>query len=234
MPSKYFRDLSIYADKGIVEVFKGGFVQRFHRQTCCISEHYRTKLSGKLLTNGTAKVLLEFVADSSTIKPALRPGPDTDVLIRQLRFDFAPYLNDSALGKKHRVESALYDCLTSIAVEGNWNRSLIDEVHKEVIDNDFIFTGISKASWPGPDSKYRVRIAFDWDLDAIGLFAVLFRNRSSVEVSRKKLGELVPESGILSEAICQQHGRWASNTEFELKTTDFLLKRMKVSFVDEM
>src|SRR5690606_30815388 len=126
--------------------------------------------------------------------------------------------------------SSTRDCLAAVAELWGWDADYFGQMYNDAAERDFVFTGVSKASWSDPTSQFRVRVAFNWLLDAIELSALLFKNRSRNELIRKPLGSMVPESGQLRNALTKEHGRWVSPTEFELCTSDFMQKRWSVSF----
>lgn len=234
MAAKYLRDLAVYADDAIVEEFKGGFVQRFHRESCCVSEHVRRLLSGSLITNGVAKVHVECVDCRYSAANIPTPHPIIEVVCCTWPFSFSSYLAATELDRKKMLGKVIHECLSAIALKWNWDTKLIDDAYEQLERENYVFTGMSKASWPSPSSGYRMRIAVDWKLSCIELWAVLFKNRTRTEIARKQLGELLPEMGTLNDAITSKHGKWVTETEFELVTSDFLQKRMRVSFKSEM
>ena len=56
----YLRDIAVSADEEIVERFRGGFVHKFGRDTCCIEELYLKLIRRKVKTPDTAKVGFTF------------------------------------------------------------------------------------------------------------------------------------------------------------------------------
>lgn len=233
MTWKYLQCLEVYADEDIAEEFKGGFVQKFHRQSCCISEQFLRELR-KLQTNGFPKIILTFV-DSHRV-PVCLPSADSSKAIIDARwpFNFNRYLLASEIKKRRMLGIAIRDCLLNIADEHAWDKVFIERIYSEAELRNFSFSGKSKASWPSPNSKFRVRVAFDWKLETIDLTAVLFQNRSSKELSRIELGDIVPGIAQLSFAICQEHGKWISDTEFQISVSDFTQKQLHVSFGEKM
>jgi len=234
MKPRYLRDLAIYAHESLVDTIKGGFVQRFHRESCCITEPFLSHVSRKLETNGVAKVFIELMEPSEFNNSASQLNPSCGVLECGWPFDFLEYLSSDDLMKKRRLAGTLREIFLYLAQSHRWDDAIIRTAFAELEARDYVFGGLSKASWLSPDSRHRVRVAFDWQLDAIRFSAVLFRNRSSTELVRRELGELPPQEGQLNNAILREHGKWLNNTQFELQTTDFLRRQWRVSFVDAM
>jgi hypothetical protein len=232
--TKFLRDLDVWADESIVEDFKGGFVQKFHIHTTCISEHFIKLLSGKVQTHGIAKVLMRFV--DSRMKSAKIPARSEgiDVLICEWPFPFLEYQDCSEIARKRMIAEHIFGCLKEVSLSWNWDLRPIEEAHRTIEGNDFVFSGLSKASWLSPNSQFRVRAAFEWNLTEIVLFAVLFQKRSRQEMVRKSIGSLVPDNGKLHDALTKGHGHWISETDFEIITTDFAQKALRVSFAGEM
>lgn len=235
MPAKYLREISIYADKSLVNEFKGGFVQRFHREACCISELFCSYLAeAKCLANGISKILIRMVVDRQDMPSIPKPDLLAQVVICRWPFDFHRYHSGDDVTKKLLLAEATRDCLVRVSEVWSWDKSIVLSLYREAEKSGFLFKGISKASWLDPQGKYRVRIGFDWGIDAIELTAILYKNRSSREVVRKYLGEAIPAESQLSRIVRSENGNWLDSTTFELQASDFIRKRWTISFAGEM
>jgi hypothetical protein len=233
MPYKYLRDLGVRADPAIVDEF-GGLVGRFNRNATCISERFRYGLSGKQISIGIPRIWLKLVDHRMGSIDFPKRGDLRGAGECRWPFDFMLYQDETDLNKKLMIESVLHECLTTVGSEWDWDLTLIRQIHDEFVSEKFTFSRECKASWPSPDSKFRVRVAFDWQLDQICFQARLYRNRSSVLIVSKELGWLRPSIGQLDNTVGQKNGSWASSTEFVLQTSDFAQKKMSVDFTQEM
>jgi hypothetical protein len=75
-----------------------------------------------------------------------------------------------------------------------------------------------------PDQKYRARIYFNFDLDGVDLYAILYRNRSRKELGRIFLGKERPLAGCLYDYL--KGGRWVTDTNFQLGTEIGFIKNL--------
>lgn len=206
----YLRELAVYADDAIAEDYKGGFVQRFHREACSVVEPYLVEIYRKVVTVAVAKVGFIF---TNELKAPVEHSPQRR--FHRWPFDFAAYTASSTREAKQRlVLDALHEAMIWIARHEDWANESFDAAYQTIIDRDFKFVGYSKKSWICPRKRFRVRLYFDWQLDGIDMFAVLFRNGSKDEIARQQLGTGIPMAGILHEYL--NAGAWQSNTMFEV------------------
>ncbi len=228
--AKYLRDLAIYANEKIVTDFRDGFVMRFHRESCCIVELYLSLLNKNLMTFGIVKVLLEYShllngpPEPKDVKTLI------DVIVMPWPFNFHDYVHADYSRKKLLIAESLSSALLWLAEKRGWSKSPIADAHTKAKQRDFVFTGISKMSWPSPSGLFRVRIGFQFELDGVHLYGVLFKNRSKVEIARKPLGVGIAQEGCLDNFL--KNGRWASETVFSAKSTDFVGQKWKVDFAE--
>src|SRR5262245_17658251 len=123
----FLRDLAIYADEQIVERFKGGFVQAFHRDTCCVVEAFGRHLFSKLVSRDTAKVVFKFSDLVSAPPDSLRSVYDI-----RWPFDFLDYRQLTEDGaKKRQIAEALLAGLVWVAPQVGWDARVIEEAHAE-------------------------------------------------------------------------------------------------------
>jgi hypothetical protein len=228
----YLRDLTMYADETIVDEFKGGFVQRFHRQSCCITELYCNLLRKGARLSGATKIQVECFNAASNTELSPEIVDRGEFILCRLPFQFRDYAHAPDTSKKVMLADALKNSLLHCAERRQWDTSAISHLDAVAREKSLLLTGESKASWLSPDGKHRARIAFEWHLDAIHLSATLFRNRSAKVLSRKTLGDAVPEIGQLHFVLSAENGQWISDVEFQVTTSDFIQKRWIVSFSD--
>lgn len=222
----YLRDLTVHADDIIVERYKGGFVQRFHREASSVVDHYLSEIQRKVVTDDTAKIALDFT-DEMTEPPEFSPGR----CFYPWPFDFAAYTVSPTNEEKQRlILDSLHNALIWIAEREGWSIDSLEAACKAIIERNFKFVGYSKKSWLCPRKRFRARLYFDWKLDGIDLFAVLSRNRSKAELARAELGTAIPMAGILHEYL--NAGKWKSSTQFAVVASLPFRKEWVVEFAD--
>lgn len=233
----YLRDIAIYADESVAENRKNGFVARFHRDSCGIVDHYRHCLGRSVKTLSTAKVLL-LLKDVSVLK-AFQVKGEGDVkaseggtLICMCPFEFAQYECGDVPVKQRLLCGVIQGALHFLSLSYGWSHDAIASAYEAVIASDFTFQGMLPETWLSPDRKHRIRIWFEWELEWIRLYGVLFRNRSSTELSRHFLAKIVPENGILRHVICK--GKWISSRRFRLESGLFFGNAWTVDFSDTL
>lgn len=222
----YLRDLAVHADDAIVERYKGGFVQRFHRETSSVVDPYLAEIHRKVVTKETAKIGLTFT-DEILEPPEYSPGR----CYYPWPFDFAAYTaSPTNCAKQRLILESLHNALVWIAEREGWAIDPFNAACKTIIDRNFKFVGYSKKSWLCPNKRFRVRLYFDWQLDGIDLFAVLSRNRSTAEIARAHLGTAIPMAGILREYL--NAGKWQSSSEFAVVASLPFRKEWVADFAD--
>ncbi len=114
----YLRDIAVYADEKIATRFPSGFVGRFHRETCCITELYVSLLRKKVTTPDTAKVNLVFVEQEGFVRSVRQLIKVADA---RWFFCFSEYARKSVDGKKQMILDALQSAVVWIAEERGWD-----------------------------------------------------------------------------------------------------------------
>lgn len=224
----YLRDLAIWADAAIVDRYKDGFVQRFHRESLSVTEAFLAEISGQIVTDGIAKIGLTFTDELSS-PPDLSPGR----CFYPWPFDFAAYVAaESPVIKQCMILGALTSAVLQIADFENSPAEPLRVAAERLIARNFVFTGCLKKSWPSPDQHFRARIEFDWKLDKIDLTAVLCRNRSPRELLRVRSGSAIPAEGILHDIAA--HSRWKSARRFSIEVGDFMRQAWVADFKEAM
>jgi hypothetical protein len=146
-------------------------------------------------------------------------------------FDFETYFTATdALKKKQIVGESLHNALVWIANKMGWPVAPFDEVYKEARNQEFTLSGISKKAWTSPNKRFKVRIAFTFDVHGVDLWAVLFRNRSTQELARLPLGIGPPLPNCLIDYL--DTGEWISQSEFELRSGSFIGEKWRANFSD--
>jgi len=226
----FLRDLAIYADKLLVDRFPGGFVQRFHRETCCVVELYLSHLLREAETGEIAKVQLEFT-------DSLKQPPKADCISRLINvlvvpwpFEFEAYERAHHQMKKESVAEALLAALLWLCDVHSWSKHPFEDAFQACARHNWTFEGFSKASWSSPSKRFRARIFFRYGIDQVELFAVLYKNRSKEEIIRKRLGSGVPEMGCLEHFL--RKAQWNSETRFSVSGTDFRHETWQADFAD--
>lgn len=219
----YLRDLTVHADDAIVDRYKAGFVQRFHREACSVVESYLAEIYRKVVTGCTAKVGFTFTDETDEL-----PHHSLQRHFYPWPFDFAAYTASSTNAKQRLVLDALQEALIWIARREEWDIDPFYAAYKAIIDRNFEFVGYSQKSWMCPRKQFRARLFFNWHLGGIDLYAVLFHNRSKTELARLPLGTGVPMAGILHEYL--NAGKWESNTKFVVAASTPIRKTWIVDF----
>jgi hypothetical protein len=222
----YLRDIAVHADDAIVERYKGGFVQRFHREASSVVEPYLAEIYRKVITDNSAKVGWTFT-DELTEPPEYSPG----CCFYPWPFDFSAYTaSPTNYAKQKLILATLHNALLWIADREGWAIAPFEAAFNAIIDRNFKFVGYLKKSWLCPQKRFRARLYFDWQLDGIGLFAVLSRNRGKMELARVQLGTAIPMAGILHEYL--NAGKWKSCTKFAVIPSLLFHKEWVVDFAD--
>ena len=125
----YLRDISVYADEAIQPRFASGFVHWFHRESCCITELYRSLLRKRVVTADTAKVHLEFL-DEDCALPSFRP-PRLSVVMAKWPFDFSAHAEADSAGKKQKLLGTLHSALVWIANDLGWDAAAFETIRAE-------------------------------------------------------------------------------------------------------
>jgi hypothetical protein len=227
----YLRDVSVYADEAIVERFKGGFVGRFPDEASCVVDHYLTRLP-KVDGGKFCKVIYRF--SDAMRRPASEGEIEKliDVLVVPWHFDFSSYLQAERIHKKRMVLEALHEAMFWTASHFGWDKIPFETAYQAVIVAELRFNGVSTKSWRSPSKKWRARVSFEYDIDSVTLYALLFRNRTRDEVSRKVLGTAMPQYGCLRSYL--RSGQWTSETVFELTLDLYWKKCLAVDFSEYM
>lgn len=222
----FLREIIVAADKRIVERFKGGFVQTFGMEATCIHELYRYLIRRRVRTSSDWKVILIF-SDVVSAPPA-----EALPMRCYWPFNFARYQRADRQVKKRMILDSMQDALLWLADKRGWDRIPLEEAYNEALARDLTLESYLKESWITQDKKYRVRVYFRFDLEAVHLEAVLFRNRSSDELARKELGTGRPYSGCMTDYAAD--GKWVTATSFQLRSSSFVREVWTVDFSAEM
>lgn len=209
----YLSEIAIYAAEAIVERFQGGFVQEFHRNTCCITEHYTDLIHRQIRTASDRKVLFYFSDEVDS------PPTSYGVLNCIWPFDFASYIMKPKEEKKVHLAATMQEALVWIAKERNWNVEPLSEAYEVLRSRNYKYVGYSKKSWLSPTREYRARIMFDFDLEEVSLFVVFADATTDEVVCQKKIAEAAPETGCLYDYL--RFGNWISEKAFVVESSSF-------------
>ncbi len=145
-------------------------------------------------------------------------------------FDFLQYVELQPDCKKRVLLDTLQEALLWIARRQGWPTEPFEEAYREALRRDITLEGMTRKSWLSPDGKYRVRVWYKYELEAVQLWAVLFRNRGRKELCRKVLGTGIPEHGCLWDYLSE--GSWISPQVFELRDQSWFRKVWRADFSD--
>lgn len=228
----FLRDISIQADKSIVSNYKLGFVGIFSRDVKCCTSLFLSLIKNKIETKGTMKIAITFTNDKTKIKEHHHMYPEQpDFLIFNWLFPFEKYVGASELEKKRLIFSSMYDCLKYLANQYQWDPRPLDNANEKAENDHYQFNGYLKHSWVSPNSKWRMRIFFDFGLEFLEFYCCLYKNRSKTELGRQYLGRVVPPvrgCGIDNKS----DGKWLSDTHFELISPSFQKIKWQVDIND--
>ena len=215
----YLHHFCVTADERIVDRYKGGFVHRFGREACCITEQYCALVYRKIVTKDSTWLAFEFTGE-------IRETPEftSGRCSYPWPFDFAAYVMADNVGKKSLIASSMQSAALWVARKEGWTTAPIEDAYRTIVQRNFVFEGVSKKSWLSPSKAYRARVYFNFDLDGVNLHAVLYRNRNKQEVGRVFLGREIPRLGCLDE--CLARGRWVTDTDFRLATEFGLMRNL--------
>ncbi len=212
-PVMYLREIDICADDRIVDRYPSGFVAKFHRDCCCISELYASLLSRRIETVNIAKLVFMF---SDLIR---EPPEPSNASVIYWPFPFEEYIASSQNAKKQLIHNRLFEALTFVASIHGWHRLSIEEIFREADAAGLVLKGVGKTSWKSPSGKYRAWVEFVVDLDAVYLECILTTSTKRLELARRTLGTAIPQTWCLKYYLSA--GTWISDTVFQLSSTDF-------------
>jgi hypothetical protein len=218
----YLRDLCVDADEAIVDRHPGGFVSRFHRESCCVTELYLCLIWRKVATPDTSKV--QFVFSDLIGHPAEPEKTACGVMVQPWPFPFTDYKSSDKEAKKRLVADEFHKGLLWIARHRGWDERPFEEVYRQCLDRNLMLEAFwRKKTWLSRDKRVRVKVYYRFDLDAVELYAVVFDRRGR-ELGRKLLGTGIPGVDCLRSFIGT--GRWRSKSRFELCAKHTFLKEV--------
>lgn len=156
-----------------------------------------------------------------------------DVLIFTWLFPFEKYVGATDLAKKRMIFSSMHDCVKYLANQYRWDIAPLDDAKKKAEQDQYQFNGYLKHSWLSPNSKWRVKLFYDYGLEFLEFYCCLFKNRSKTELCRHFMGRVVPVQG--SCVLKKSDGKWLSDSQFELISPSFHKKKWVVDlkeFID--
>ncbi|MES2788589.1 MAG: hypothetical protein V4719_03135 [Planctomycetota bacterium] len=220
----YLREIDIRADERIVDRFLGGFVAKFNRDCCCITELYASLLSRRVATVGIAKLV--FIFSDLIHEP---PEPSKAHVI-YWPFPFAAYVALSQSDKKQLIHNRLFEALTFVGGIHGWSSRSIEAIFADANATGLVLKGIGKNCWKSPSGEYRAWVEFVVELDAVYLECILTTATKRIELARRTLGTAIPQSWCLKYYLSV--GRWITPTVFQLSSTDFQRWKRTADFSD--
>ena len=210
----YLRDITLGADLSVGERQHRGIVAEFALNAHCIADMYRTLLDRKLVTPDTAKVCV-------SVTDALEGNPTTsdvqqwiNVAMVPWGFDFRVFDASSGLARKRLLLDALHHALIWLAEVRGWNGAPLGVTYQRCLERRIKHSGmLEKKSWPTHDRKHRLKLFFDFELETVELWAVLFC-RGGDELVRKPLARVRAHANAIDALVGE--GRWVSPTQFRL------------------
>lgn len=222
----FLRDIAVHADERIVDRFPGGFVKRFHRETCGVTAVFISQLKRKLIAPNSPK--LSFVFSDLVSEPPTMLAP-----LRLIwPFNFSRYVTLNDREKAQQIADALADAMDWIGKSVGWPDNVVRDIWNEGKSRSFAFYGTSRKSWTSPDQRFKATIDFHMDVGGVELSAVISKNRSNQIVCEKHLDKLPAYDGCLLNYIGE--GTWVSDSEFRLRASSFPPKEWLVSVVEEV
>lgn len=212
----YVRDITLGADLSVADRCRPGIVADFAVNSHCITDMYRTLLNRKLATPDTVKVCVS-VTDALDRCPAVGDIQQwINVAMIPWGFDFQAFDASAGLGRKRLMLDALHHALTWLAEVRAWNAVPLGIVYQRCLERDIKHSGmLAKKGWLTPDGKHKVKLFFEFELEVVELWAVLFC-RGGDELVRKPLVRVRAHANAIDALVGE--GQWVSPTRFRLRS----------------
>jgi hypothetical protein len=140
------RRFIIGADPAIMERFAGGFVQRFHRETICITLPYSIAVAAHKLNADSHTVAFRF---SDAVGAPCRWSKPLPCHNLQWPFEFRGYVEEGdRTAKKRRILDALHAAAGEVATVYSWDKNVLAEAYTSLVEQNCRFTGLSKTTYP--------------------------------------------------------------------------------------
>lgn len=214
------REITVFADEAIVDDYQGGFVQRFHRESLCVTESFQWAFEGPLLGK-IDKVQITACAAGRAEQLHLP-------LNLWLAFDFAQYVIAMPTTKKVMLGNLVRRGLDAATEQAGWAPAVIAEAHAKAMERDFIVRRRVGKRWPSPNRRRRVEVDVTWDIAAVRFDAVVSQRvgKSYVVQETVEIGTVIPTDGCV-EAYTQG-AKWLTEDVFCLESTGFPAGRLTV------
>jgi hypothetical protein len=230
----FLRDLSVYMDRNLAVEFPSAFWQRFHRESCCITEPLLHLLHCKFDCDNVAKIHLEMTTnapakpDRSLITEKYLAAGRPSVQACPWYFDFAAYLSETDFGKRLRLLDAVEGAITWIGKVHRWKRAPLHAAAERLRTLNCEYEYQSRTSWPSRNRQWVARVGFRFELQWVHAFAVLHRLGSKTETARQEMGVLVPEMGCTR--LTARQGRWSAPGTFRFEPSGFWREKLTADF----
>ena len=217
----FLREIAIHADERIVDRFPGGFVKRFHRETCGVTEVFNSLLKKKLIGPNSPKICMTF-------SDLINEAPSSLTPLRILwPFDFSRYVVADDRTKAELVASALLSVLMWIGGKVNWPLEVIQDTWDQAKLQSFRYCGTWGKSWTSPTKHWKASVEIQMDVSGVDL-AIVVTTRAKREVVRRfQIDKLLCYDGCLMNYISL--GEWVSDSEFRLESSAFPPKEWRVA-----
>ena len=220
----YLRDIDVRADEKLVDRYPGGFVAKFNRDCCCITELYASLFNRRIQTVDISKLV--FIFSDFISEP---PQPSNAHVI-PWPFPFAAYMTMSQSEKKKTIHNHLFEALMFVGAVHGWPPAGIEQLYADANATGLVLKGIGKKSWKSPSGDYRAWVEFAVEMDAVYLECILTTSTKRIEVARRTLGTAIPQAWCLNYYLSV--GNWISPSVFQLSSTDFQRWKKTADFSD--
>lgn len=126
----HLREIAVFADDALVENYQGGFVQRFHRESLCVTESFQLAF-GRPLAGNVDKVQITACALGRVEKT----DPPVDLW---LTFDFAHYAQALSGVRKAMLGELVRRGLDAVVEQAGWQASDIAAEHAKAAEQSYV------------------------------------------------------------------------------------------------
>lgn len=215
------RQIEVYADEALVEKYPGGFVQRFHRESLCVTTAWMLAL-GKQLESNTVSKLLIVACEARAMRPANGALP----LNLWLSFDFVHYHQAMNSTKRQLLGELVRTALETIAPIAGWELNTLSTAYAQASANNFLVQQRMTKSWVSPSRRHRAIVEVKWDIDGVNFNVIIAdrQGRDYVERAAQLLGVVPPYEGCV--AAYASGARWLDDHTFCLEAKDYPTGRL--------
>jgi hypothetical protein len=172
------RVVTSYADDEIVERFRNQLVQRFLSHQQCVTWPYSAMIKGQICTSPTVQLVIRF-SDRFEPRRSADPFAPSDV---RWHFDFATYVEASALDKKRQILESVHAACLWAADVNDWNAAPFNEARDGLLEKGFQHLFVSRKGIHIAGLPTKVRVAVQMELESMEVFAVVRRALRSRDI----------------------------------------------------